>query len=408
MVWMAGWRWAPLMLALTLAGCGSGGAGVSPARGQEGRATGSPAPSPSTSAGPVATLASAPSDELRVSKDGWKTDFAKHVIPLSEIASGGPGKDGIPALDKPKFVPLKEGDGFLKAKEQVVAFERSGEAKAYPIQILVWHEIVNDSRASDPVTITFCPLCNTAIVFDRRLGNQVLDFGTTGNLRNSDLVMYDRQTESWWQQAEGLAIVGQLAGQNLTYLPAELVSWEEFKKAFPAGTVLSRDTGFDRPYGRNPYQGYDAPDKTPFLFGGKPDNRLKPMERVLTLSVGGQDKAYPFSVLAQKGAINDQLGSQPLVVFFEKGAASPLDAGQVGEGRDVGSAAAFDPRLDGKQLSFSAKDGHIVDEAGSSWDIFGRARSGRYAGRSLTRLVSGTYFWFAWAAFKPRTEIYPV
>ena len=343
---------------------------------------------------------------MRVGKAGWKTDFTKHNVPLSEIASGGPGKDGIPAIDQPKVVSLKEGDAFLKPKEQVVAFEHKGETRAYPIQLLVWHEIVNDAIAGDPVTITFCPLCNTAIAFDRRLDGQLLDFGATGNLRNSDLVMYDRQTESWWQQAEGAAIVGQLVGSKLTFLPSQLVSWDEFKSAFPGGTVLSRDTGFSRSYGRNPYQGYDAPDSKPFLFGGSPDGRLKPMERVLSLSVGGQDKAYPFSILAQKTVVNDQIAGQPVVLLFQKGAASPLDSGQIGDGRDIGSAAAFDPRMDGKKVSFSAKDGRIVDDAGGSWDIFGRAASGPYAGRALTPLVSGTHFWFAWAAFKPSTEIY--
>jgi hypothetical protein len=343
---------------------------------------------------------------MRASKAGWKTDFSKHTVPLSEIASGGPGKDGIPAVDQPKIVSSKDSDAFLKSKEQVVALEHKGEARAYPVQVLVWHEIVNDSVAGDPVTITFCPLCNTAIAFDRRLDGQVLDFGTTGNLRNSDLVMYDRQTESWWQQAEGTAIVGQLTGRKLTFMPAQLVSWAEFKSAFPGGTVLSRDTGFNRSYGRNPYQGYDAPDSKPFLFGGTPDGRLRPMERVLTLSLGGRDKAYPFSILAQKTVVNDEIGGQPSVVFFQNGVASPLDAGQVAEGRDVGAGAAFDPRLDAKKLIFSAKDGRLVDAAGGAWDIFGRAASGPYAGRALTSLVSGTHFWFAWAAFKPSTEVY--
>jgi hypothetical protein len=392
-----------LGLLMFLAGCGAAqppaiaspisSTGTSPPRAQ----ASSPAPSVSTAAG---------DDQLRVSKAGWRTDFSKHTVPLSEIASGGPGKDGIPAVDRPKFVPLKEADAFLKAREQVVAVQNKGQARAYPIQILVWHEIVNDSLAGDPLTVTFCPLCNTAIAFDRRLNDQVLDFGTTGNLRNSDLVMYDRQTETWWQQAEGAGIVGQLAGQNLRFLPAELVSWEEFKKTFPDGVVLSRDTGFSRDYGRNPYQGYDAPDSKPFLFGGKTDSRLKPMERVLTISLGGQDKAYPFSALARKGIVNDEVAGQAVAVFFEKGAASPLDSSQIGDGRDIGTAAAFDPRLDGKKLTFSTKDGHIVDDGGGTWDIFGRASSGPYAGRSLAPVIAGTHFWFAWAAFKPATEIY--
>jgi hypothetical protein len=160
---------------------------------------------------------------------GWKTNFAKHSVPLEEIISGGPPKDGIPAIDVPKFDTVAAGVRWLKAREHVVLFQSGSEARAYPLQILIWHEIVNDTVAGQPVAITFCPLCNTAIAFDRRLAGRVLDFGTTGKLRFSDLVMYDRQTESWWQQVTGEAIVGDLTGRQLTFLPAQIVSWDTFR-----------------------------------------------------------------------------------------------------------------------------------------------------------------------------------
>ncbi|MGH2602162.1 MAG: DUF3179 domain-containing protein, partial [Dehalococcoidia bacterium] len=179
----------------------------------------------------------------------------------------------------------------------VIAFEHAGDARAYPLAILIWHEIVNDTVGGLPVTVTFCPLCNTAIVFDRRLDGQVLDFGTTGNLRHSDLVMYDRQTESWWQQVTGEAIVGELTGKQLTFLPAVIVAWSEFKAAYPQGQVLSSETGFLRDYGQNPYTGYDDADESPFLFRGTADGRLPPKERVVTVSLGGEDVAYPWPVL---------------------------------------------------------------------------------------------------------------
>ncbi|MDE3076005.1 MAG: DUF3179 domain-containing protein [Chloroflexota bacterium] len=395
------------LLALLLAGCASVASAV-PSGGSASQPAQPAASPPAAGASPSSALAApSPQDnQLRVSKSGWTTDFSRHTVPLSEIASGGPGKDGIPAIDKPKMVSLKAGDAFLKPKEAVVAFEHGGEARAYPIQIMVWHEIVNDVVGGDPVTVTFCPLCNTAIAFDRRLEGRVLDFGTTGNLRNSDLVMYDRQTESWWQQAEGQAIVGQLAGRKLTFLPTEVVSWAEFKSAFPRGQVLSRDTGFNRPYGNNPYVGYDRPDSSPFLFQGKPDGRLKPMERVLTLELNGQDKAYPFAALASRRVVMDHVGGQPVAIFFQPGVSSALDGGTVAGGRDVGAAAAFDPRLDGRELRFQAKAGSIVDGSGSTWDIFGRAIAGPAAGKQLKPVVSGTHFWFAWAAFKPATTLY--
>src|SRR3990172_6822387 len=210
----------------------------------------------------------------------WKTNFKKASVPLTEIRSGGPPKDGIPPIDKPKFESVADAGKWLKPSEPVVIFERGGEARAYPLQILIWHEIVNDTVGGIPASVTFCPLCNTSITFDRRLDGQVLDFGTTGKLHKSALVMYDRQTESWWWQVSGMAIVGDLTGKRLTVLPSQIISWETFRGARPGGKVLSRDTGHSRPYGRNPYVGYDNINSSPFLYTGGRDSRLRPMERV--------------------------------------------------------------------------------------------------------------------------------
>ena len=187
----------------------------------------------------------------------WSTDFTRHTIPLDEIVSGGPPKDGIPAIDRPRYVPVAEARAWLRDKEPVLVVEGGSVVRAYPYQVLIWHEIVNDDVAALPLAVTYCPLCNTALVFRREHGGRILDFGTTGRVRHSDLVMYDRQTESWWQQATGEAIVGELAGERLEAYPARTASWREFRESHPQGEVLSRETGFDRPYGRNPYVGYD-------------------------------------------------------------------------------------------------------------------------------------------------------
>ena len=232
-------------------------------------------------------------DTLQVTTGSWKTDFSKHSVPLSEFQSGGPPRDGIPPIDAPKYVSQAEADAWLAPQEPVIAVtleqpDGSVLARAYPLQIMVWHEIVNDTLGETPVAVTFCPLCYTAIAYDRRLEQvgTVFDFGTTGNLRHSDLVMWDRQTESWWQQFSGDAIVGELTGTHLTFLPAQIVGWQAFKTAYPAGDVLSRETGFDRSYGRNPYPGYDDVDSRPFLFDGTTDERLPPMERVVGVVLG--------------------------------------------------------------------------------------------------------------------------
>ena len=195
----------------------------------------------------------------------FKTDFSQHSVPYSEILSGGPPKDGIPALKDPGFVSVSEANQWLKPLEPVILVQVGEDAKAYPIQILIWHEIANDTVDSEPLVVTFCPLCNTAIAFKRTVNGKVLDFGTTGRLRYSNLIMYDRQTETWWQQATGEAIAGELTGTQLEFYPATIISWEDFKTSYPQGKVLSRETGYLRDYGRNPYLGYDDVNNSPFL-----------------------------------------------------------------------------------------------------------------------------------------------
>ena len=359
-----------------------------------------------TAAGGAAHPPLAPQVE-QFSRDGWRTNFGRHSVPLAEIRSGGPTKDGIPALDHPKFAGVAGANEWLKPVEPVIALSVGGQSHAFPLQILVWHEIVNDSVGGVPVTVTFCPLCYTAIAFDRRADSRVLDFGTTGNLRRSDLVMYDRQTESWWQQAIGQAIVGDLTGTQLTILPAGIVSWDAFRTEHPEGLVLSRDTGFSRSYGTNPYSGYDSANTQPFLFDGKPDGRLAPKEHVVTVSLGGEDAAYPYAVLKQRRVVHDTVGGTPIVVFYRPGTSSALDAASVAEGFDLGASGVFSPQVDGRQLTFTSAAADFVDaETGSHWNLLGRALSGPLAGRRLDPIVHGDDFWFAWAAFKPATRVY--
>lgn len=337
----------------------------------------------------------------------WKTDFTKHSVPLNEIMSGGPPKDGIPAIDTPNFDTVRDADKWLKPREPVILFERAGEARAYPLQVLIWHEIANDTVAGVPVAVTFCPLCNTSIVFDRRLEGRALDFGTTGKLRFSDLVMYDRQTESWWQQVTGEAIIGELTGRQLPFLPSQIISWELFKQTYPSGKVLNRDTGHRRSYGSNPYVGYDDINSSPFLYRGPKDGRLPPMERVVTISLNGEDIAYPFSVMEKVRVVNDTAGGRPIVVLFTKGVTSALDGSSIPDSRDVGTAGVFERALEGRVLTFKASGVRFVDaQTGSTWNILGAATAGPLAGKRLTPVVNGNHFWFSWAVFKPKTRIY--
>ena len=342
----------------------------------------------------------------RLNASGWDTDFRLHTVPYSQIKFVIP-RDNIPSIDKPKFVAPSEASAWLKDVEPVVALEVNGDARAYPLQILTWHEIVNDDVGDVPVAVTFCPLCNSAIAFDRRLDGELLEFGVSGNLRNSDLIMYDRQTHSWWQQFTGEGIVGKYAGRTLEHLPASIVSFADFAEAYPQGKVLSRDTGYARQYGRNPYAGYDTADGNPFLFRGDLDGRLLPVERVIAVTLGEADVAFPLTILQDEGAINYDLGKRSIVVFHKFGTTSALDASSIAESRDVGAAGVFDPHLDDQKLTFGVIDEKIVDEqTGSTWDILGNAVEGPLAGKSLTPVVHGSHFWFAWAVFKPDTIVY--
>jgi hypothetical protein len=336
------------------------------------------------------------------------TDFTTHSVSYDEILSGGPPRDGIPPIDQPSFISVAEADAWLKPVEPVIQVEINQEVKAYPIQILTWHEIVNDLIGGVPVVVSFCPLCNTAIAFERTVGGQVLSFGTTGRLRFSNLIMYDRQTETWWQQATGEGIVGALTGTNLTFVPAAMVSWEEFKGAHPDGMVLSRETGFNRTYGRNPYIGYDDINNPPFLYQGpQTPGELPPVARVLALEFDGDSVAYPYNLLSESSVINDRVGELDVAIFWVPGTASALDAGVIAEGQDVGSAVAYDRNLDGQLLSFRFDGDNIIDnETGSTWDILGRAVAGPLSGDRLREVVSVNHFWFSWAAFKPETRIY--
>ena len=338
----------------------------------------------------------------------WATDFSLHTVPLEEIVSGGPPKDGIPALDRPTFVGVAEARRWLEDNEPVVVVETEGASRAYPYQILIWHEIVNDDLNGLPLAVTYCPLCNTALVFARRHGERILDFGTTGSLRHSDLIMYDRQTETWWQQATGEAIVGALAGETLERYPAQTTSWRTFRETHPDGQVLSRKTGYNRPYGKNPYVGYDR-QKSPMasFFRRQLDDRLPAMERVAAVSREQVHIAYPFSRLTEVKVVNDEIEGFPVAVFWAPGTASALDTESISEGRDVGATGVFSRHVDGLTLDFRAAGaGRFTDrQTGSTWSLTGNAVSGPLSGTQLDRLPHGDYLWFAWAAFRPETYV---
>lgn len=282
----------------------------------------------------AAVLALAPVAAAALNPDGgWRrqwpvTDFDRAAVDLSEVRAGGPGRDGIPALDRPAMIPVAAKD--LPGPEPVMSLDLPGETpRAWPVRYLMWHEIVNDVIGGRAVSVTFCPLCNSGLVFEgAQPDGRVLDFGVTGMLRKSDMVMYDRQTESWWQQFTGEAIFGEMVGATLTALPSLLESWDDFRARAPDGLVMAEPADHVRPWGDNPYRGYDTLPG-PFLYRGElPPRGIDPMERVVRIG----DRAWPMARIAEAGGL-EEAGYR---FEWRPGQASALDASRIAEGREVG------------------------------------------------------------------------
>jgi len=333
------------------------------------------------------------------------------LVNPADLLPGGPPPDGIPPIDHPRFLRVTDVK-FLTPQEPVLAVEVHRQAKAYPLRILIWHEIVNDVVGGEPLAVTYCPLCNTGIAWRRPvLNGKTLTFGTSGKLYHSNLVMYDRQTNSFWPQVLGEAVVGPLTGTKLDFVATQILSWQDWRTEHPDGLVLSQQTGFARDYGVNPYGGYDS-SGFPFLFDGKPDDRLRPLARVLGIAAGGDLVAFPDLTLedlavGRRAAVNAAVGGEPVVILWQAGTVSTVDDQQIPESRDVGAVGGFGRRLGGRTLSFTATaSGFVDDQTGSLWSISGRAVSGTLSGEVLPPVVAIDSFWFDWASFHPNTRIY--
>jgi hypothetical protein len=274
------------------------------------------------------TLAATAAADPAAWREAWpRTDFSRHSVDLGEIMHGGPPKDGIPSIDDPRFVPVGESRGVGES-EPVISLEIDGDRRAYPLQVLIWHEIVNDTVGGVPVAVTYCPLCNSSIVFERRIDGRVLDFGSTGNLRHSDLVMYDRQTESWWQQFTGAGIVGAMTGRALRMRPSRVEPLASFRARAAGGKLLVPNDARLRPYGMNPYEDYDSRDR-PFLFRGPLPEDIAPLAYVVRVG----DDAWPLDVLRAR----KEIAFGELRLRWVPGQNSVLDAPDIVEGRDIGS-----------------------------------------------------------------------
>jgi len=342
-----------------------------------------------------------------------KTDTAKHIVELSEFKVVLP-RGAFPTIDFPEFIGKKQGLELFFRHEPVISIEIEDQAKAYPLNMLTMHEISNDTLGGIPILPTYCPLCNASVVYDRRFESggkvQTLTFEVSGMLRNSDMVMADQQTESWWQQLNGKALVGEFAGEELNVLPSQVISVKDFFDRYPNGQILSPKTEQSDRYGKNPYVGYDSKSGKPyerFFNHEKIDRRLAPMERLIDLEVDEKIKVYPFSEIAKAGVINDEFEGEKVVIFYEEKTVSVLDQKEISNSKSIGSAALFSSELSGKHLIFEKRGDSFFDQkTGSKWDITGRCIEGKYQGKKLLPLIHSNHFAFAFLTFYPDVEIY--
>lgn len=362
--------------------------------------------SPSPQARPPANESVSTVEGPSALDDPRHPDFPKPLIDPDDLVSGGPPPDGIPPIDDPTFAPVSEID-WLDDDEAVLSLTVGNETRAYPLQVMTWHEIVNDTVGGVPVAVTYCPLCNSGVAFERQIEGRQLDFSTSGLLYVDNLVMYDRQTESLWPQLTGQASIGLLTGTQLVAIPMGVVGWKQFRTSNPEALVLTRDTGYPRDYGRNPYTGYDDPDGDLLVDPpGGTDGRLPVKERVVGITLSGKSVAVRRSRVADERVVSLSVRGHDIVVWHHPGQSSALDTDQITEGKEVGSIGVFQPVIDGRELTFVTRDGRVLDEqTGSTWNVLGEATSGELEGSRLPAVVHLDTFWFAWVGFRPDTRL---
>ena len=332
----------------------------------------------------------------------WRTNREKYILD-PDILGPGNNRDAIPPIYRTQFEPVEAADSWLENDDVVGVLALEGEVHVYPLRVLVYHEVANDLIAGVPVVVTFCPLCDTVLAFDRRVAGEVLLFGVSGKLLHRNLVMWDHLTESWWQQVSGMAIVGDLAGEQLDYLPVRTLFWRDVRRYMPQAKVLSRESGF--PESEAGFYDIkvcptDYSTDPPLWTGGPNSKALGLHDRVVGLNLKGA-VAYPMSSLAQRQVVNDVVGSQDVVLFYS----SQPCAGRRGAAT-VDTAAVYSPMADERRLSFYAEDGEILDrETGSTWNQAGMAVRGQLKGSQLDPLPYTISFWFSWVAFYPDTDL---
>jgi len=345
----------------------------------------------------------------------WKTDSTKHTVDLRDLTMAT-AKNALPTLDYPKFIHKSDKKYNFYEHEPVICISFNGRSKAYPLSLLTMYELSNDSLGGEELMITYCPMCNAAMVFNRKVKTKgttlLLDFSISGILMHNDMVMYDRQTETWWEQLMGEAIVGELAGTELKMMRALIISAKDYFDRYPDGLILSPSdiTTITKRHNHRPFYHMDHDKRsidTSYYLPEKIDPRLPPLERVLDIHVEGHTKIYPFEEIAKKQVINDVFDNMNFVIFYHGETVSVLDEDKLSKSKRTGSATAFRSNLDGVNYTFHKAGNYFMDDqTGSTWDITGYCKEGTLKGKQLWILPHSNHFAFAYLAFFPEAEIY--
>lgn len=337
---------------------------------------------------PQSTATASPPSDVRVTDDG-----TRYVVNPAQLRQGCPGgPECIPAIDNPTYQPANQAD-WLADEDLVIGIQMGGETRAYPLRILNVHEIVNTEIGDRAIAVTYCPLCRSGLVFDRTIDETTLSLGVSGKLLNANLVMYDRETETYWSQLNGTAVVGPLVPAQLDILPNTITEWGDWRSEHPETVVLSRNTGIypAATYSSDPYSGYTESDRVGFGVQNV-DERLGPKVIVYGVTVGNTSRAYPDSVVERERVINDVVAGVPVLVVADPGS---------------GGIRVFVREVDGDAIKFRTEDDRLVDAAGGEWTYTGTAVAGPHSGAELARLNSHGIYWFAWSQFNPDTGVYP-
>lgn len=324
------------------------------------------------------------SSEVKTTDDG-----TRYTVHPSELIQGCPGMDCIPSIDNPDFESREEADEWMRSEDLVIGLEVENESKAYPLRILNKHEIVNDRVAGEPVVVTYCPLCRSGVTYSREVNGEILEFGVSGKLRNANLIMYDRGTETYWSQIGGNAIIGPRTPQELQLKFSSITEWKDWKKGHPDTEVLSRKTGIYpvSSYDSNPYSGYAQREGVGFDVQ-EVDGRLRSKELVHGISIENGSKAYPETAIENERVIQDSVNGEPIIIFKRP---------------DDGSVTAYSRKINGETLEFTLQEDALVDQNGDRWSFNGEKIGEE---EELRNIVPRGFYWFAWSKFHPETKVY--